>query len=66
MKIKDGFNNKETQIRISTQSNGSIELWIEQQGLEYPGRETLAYLTPDELYQIHKEIKMAAKDLFDV
>ena len=50
MKIKNGFNSKETQICITTQSNGSIELWIEQQGLGE--KETLSYLTLDELYEL--------------
>ena len=64
MKIKEGFNTKPTTIRISSQENGSIELWINESGKD--DKETLSYLSPDELYQLHKEVKLAAKDLFDI
>lgn len=63
MKIKEGFNGKETEIRISSQENGSIELWITETGKD--DKETLSYLTLDELYQLYKEVKIAGKDLFD-
>ena len=64
MEIKEGFNGKPTTIRISAQENGSIELWINESGKD--DKETLSYLSPDELYQLHKEVKLAAKDLFDI
>lgn len=63
MKIKAGYNDKETTIRIQSNENGSIELWIEETGRE--GKNTLSYLTADELYQLYKEVKQAGKDLFD-
>ena len=63
MKIKNGFNNKETEIKVYTQENGSIELWIMQTGIS--DKETLTYMTVDELYQLFKEVKMAGRDLFD-
>lgn len=63
MKIKEGFNNKETEIRVSSQSNGSIELWIVQSGLSE--KETLSYLTPTELFELFREIQIAGRDLFN-
>lgn len=64
MKIKTGFNDKETSIKIGTQSNGSIELWIKETGKQ-DSQETLSYLTADELIKLYKEVKQACKDLFD-
>lgn len=63
MKIKGGYNDKETEIRVETQSNGTIYLWICESGRD--GKETLSYLSADELYQLFKEVKLAGKDLFD-
>ena len=65
MKIKDGFNGKETIIRIGGQSNGTIELWIHETGVE-GGKERLSYMTADELLELHKEIKSAVRDIFDL
>lgn len=70
MEIKDGFNSKPLRIKINSQENGNIELWIEQEGLPdtpetYKYRETLSYITADELYQLYKEVKLAGKDLFN-
>lgn len=62
MTIKQGFNDKETHIRIS-ENNGSIELWIEETGRP-DGRETLSYMTANELLQLFSEIKNVGKDLF--
>jgi hypothetical protein len=62
MKIKNGFNNKETEIRINSQSNGTIELWICESG-RYD-KETLSYLTADELVALFNEVKNAGRDLF--
>ncbi len=62
MEIKEGFNGKPTRIRISTQENGSIELWIEQTGLSE--KETLSYMTASELMELFKEVQTAGRDLF--
>ena len=63
MTIKNGVNDKETHIRISSEDNGTVHLWVEETGNE-GGRETLSYLTADELYQLYKEVKQAGRDLF--
>ena len=63
MKLKKGFNDKPTTIKVSTQTNGSIELWINESGKD--DKETLSYLTADELYQLYHEVQMAGKDLFN-
>ena len=63
MKIKDGFNGKETSIRVHASESGSIELWINQTGIE--DRDVLSYLTPNELSELYKEVKRAGKDLFE-
>ena len=63
MKIKEGFNGKETEIRIATQDNGSIELWISETGRD--DKETLSYITKDELHKLFLEVKRAGKELFD-
>lgn len=62
MKIAEGYNGEETEIRISTQSNGSIELWINQKGTGT--KETLSYMTPTELHELFKEVQLAGRDLF--
>lgn len=62
MKIAKGYNDKETEIRVSTQGNGSIELWINQTGVE--DRERLAYMTPTELHELFEEVQRAGIDLF--
>jgi hypothetical protein len=63
MKIKEGFNSKPTEIRISSQSNGSIELWINESGKD--DKETLSYLSATELHELFKEVQIAGKDLFN-
>ena len=65
MIIKGGYNEKPTTIRIATQANGSIELWIEETGKKDDKGETLSYLTPGELLELYKEVKIAGKELFD-
>lgn len=66
MQIKDGFNSKPTNISISSNDNGSIELWIEQTGLpEGQKQDTLSYLTADELHKLYLEVKRAGRDLFE-
>lgn len=67
MKIKQGFNDKESQIRIEANTNGSIELWMVQPGLpEERYQETLSYLTADELLALKMEVQRAARDLFSI
>ena len=63
MKIKEGVNGKETTIKIYTQDNGSIELWINESGKD--DKETLSYLSKEELYELFKEVRQAGKDLFN-
>lgn len=63
MKIKEGYNGKETEIRILSQPNGSIELWIRESGKD--DNETLSYLTADELLKLFQEVQIAGKDLFN-
>lgn len=62
MRIKEGFNGKQTTIRISAQANGSVELWINESGKD--DKETLSYMTADELLELFNEVKNAGKDLF--
>lgn len=64
MTIKEGYNGKETTIKISAQQNGSIELWIIQNGLEGKAQETLSYMTADELLKLFQEVQLEGKDLF--
>ena len=62
MIIKEGFNGQETEIKISTQTNNSIELWIRESGKD--NKESLSYLTPTELNELFLEVQRAGKDLF--
>jgi hypothetical protein len=67
MKIKEGYNGAEIEIRIAAQENGSIELWLTQNGLpseveKY--RQTLSYMTADELFKLKEEVTQAARDLY--
>jgi hypothetical protein len=62
MKIEKGFNDKETTIKISAQTNGSVELWIHESGKD--DRETLSYMTADELLALYQEVRIAGRDLF--
>lgn len=65
MKIKSGFNDKETRIRISGKNQGrNAELWIEQTGLSE--KETLSYMTIDELLDLKKEIDDALKEIINL
>lgn len=41
-----------------------IEKWIEQPG--FSDKETLSYLDANELLELYQEVKLAAKDLFDL
>ena len=62
MKIKSGFNEKETRIRIYGKKDGrNAELWTEQTGLNE--KETLSYMTLDELLDLKEEIEIALKEI---
>lgn len=64
MKIKEGYGEKELQIRLCGSSIGrSAEMWIEF-GCE-PRKETLSYLTLDELLDLRQEIQKAIKDIIE-
>ena len=65
MNIKEGYNSKETTIRINGNSNGSIELWIEQTGLPEV-KESLSYMSLRELAELKKEVEMALKDALNL
>lgn len=67
MKIKHGFNDEETSIKIFGREDGKAELWIEQASQDgSERRETLAYITPDELLELKLEIDEAIKTMFGV
>ena len=62
MRVKEGYNGKEIELRIGGRRNANAELWIEQHGLpdecsRY--RETLSYITLQELAELKKEIEDA-------
>jgi hypothetical protein len=62
-KIKEGFNGKELEIKI----NGK-ELWLIQNGLPLVDgnekyKETLSYVTINELIELRNEINEAIKEL---
>ena len=62
MKIKSGFNEKETKIRIYGKKDGrNAELLIEQTGLS--DKETLSYMSIDELLDLQDEIKTALEEI---
>ena len=62
MKIKEGFNGKETRIRIYGKKEGrTAELWIEQTGLNE--KETLSYMSVDELLDLKDEVEIALKEI---
>lgn len=63
MKIKDGYNGKEMVLRIASQGNGSIEMWIEHSDI-LEGKEVLTYMTAEELLALFQEVKNAGRDLF--
>ena len=65
MKIQQGFNDKETKIRIYGKRNDrTAELWIEQTGLSE--KETLSYISVNELLDLQHEIKTALKEIMDI
>lgn len=67
MKIKEGFNSKELSIVINGNSNGSIELWLNLEGLpDEKYRETLSYMSLQELAELKKMCEMALKDALNL
>ncbi len=62
MVIKNGYNDAPTSIKIIGRTNSSIELWIEQTGIS--DKETLGYMTLDELLALKQEIECAIKEVF--
>lgn len=64
--IKDGYNGKELEIKLAGRSGSCIELWIVQEGLpEEIGtkyRETLSYISLEELVSLKREIEKAIMD----
>ena len=56
MKIKAGYNGKEVQIRVSNVTDRLAELWIQFEQ-ENPPKETLSYLTLEELMDLKDEIQ---------
>lgn len=63
VEIKLGYNGKPTTIKLQAGENGHIELWIEETGYEGK-KETLSYMTADELLKLLQEVQRCAKDLF--
>ncbi len=64
MKIKQGYNNKEVQIRINKRNNRSAELWIEfEHKFKKPKQETLSYISLTELFDLREEIDKVIKDI---
>lgn len=62
MKIKEGYNGEELELRFSGRRNQNAELWILQHGLpetEVRYRETLSYISLQELNELQKEIEDA-------
>lgn len=68
MKIKAGYNDKPTHIRIGNPRDRGAEFWIEQEGfedLEGIGMkyETLSYITLNELLDLKDEITQVISEL---
>lgn len=69
MEIKDGYNGKTLKIRIYGRPDSrSAELWLTQDGLELPDhlekyKETLSYITLDELLSLRDEVAAAIKEI---
>ena len=60
MKIKEGYNNKDLEIRISGRRDGGAEVWLIQNGLPHERyKETLSYATLQELADLKKEVEDA-------
>jgi len=61
MNIEKGYNGKILEIRISGRRNTNAELWLKQHGL--PDRETLSYVSLQELADLKKEIEDAILEI---
>lgn len=62
MKIKDGYNGQELEIKIHGRKYGGAELWLVQEGLPETCeryKETLSYCSIIELLTLKKEIDQA-------
>lgn len=65
MTIKKGYNDKTTTINIhapSSEEGREAEVWITQEGLT-KDKETLSYITIDELLNLKTEIDTALKSI---
>lgn len=77
MIIKAGYDNKPTEIKIRSGTN-KLELWITQNGTEglrrdsrgrifvTDNKETLAYMTFDEAFELFKELRAAVIEAFSI
>ena len=70
MEIKSGYNEKPLKIRIqvSRKEDRAAELWLMQGGLELPPhlekyKETLSYITLQELLDLRDEVATAIKEI---
>ena len=64
MKIKDGINGEETEIRACKSGTERVaELGIDQTGLTTARQETLSYITLDELLDLKEEINKVIKEI---
>ncbi len=56
MKIKNGYNGKELQIRVGNSTGRTAEVWVEFKQ-KNPPEETLSYATLNELMDLKDEIQ---------
>lgn len=67
MKIKEGYNNKDLEIRIHGRNNQNAEVWLIQKGLPVERyQETLSYASLQELADLKKEIENAILDIVGI
>lgn len=64
MIIRQGYNNEETEIKIQNQMNGGTAIFIRESGKD--NRESMSYMSANELLELYRELQKAAKDLFNV
>lgn len=62
MKIKEGYNNREMNIVINGNSNGSIELWLSGSFPKDEKDEFLSYMSLEELAELKRMCERALKD----
>lgn len=63
MEIKKGYNDKVTTINIYGRNFDNVaEFWIEQKGLPHV-KETLSYISLDELVELKREVDNAIKKI---